>query len=129
MTAVGGITMDAGGLIAVERGNRRMLVLLDEAEGAGLAVVIPVGPLAQVWRGGARRARLARFVRGAEGIELVAWDAAAAMAAGVLCGRTMTSDVIDASVALCARERGHAVVTSDPDDLAVLDPQLQLIIV
>ena len=47
--------------------------------------------------------------------------------AGQLCGVTGTSDVIDASVVLCAREHGHTVVTSDPDDLRRLDPKLDLI--
>lgn len=46
---------------------------------------------------------------------------------GVLCGVRGTSDVVDASVALCARERAHAVVTSDPGDLRALDPGLRLI--
>ena len=50
-------------------------------------------------------------------------------AAGVLYGRTGTSDVVDASAALCARERDHHVDTSDPQDSAVLDPELPVVIV
>ncbi|MGH3832929.1 MAG: hypothetical protein ACRDRS_21235 [Pseudonocardiaceae bacterium] len=57
------------------------------------------------------------------------WDAMTARAAGVLCGRTGTSDVVDATVVLCARERHHHVVTSDPEDFAALDAQLSLIVV
>ena len=52
-----------------------------------------------------------------------------ARAAGVLCGRTGTSDVVDASVVLCAREREHYVVTSSPEDFVVLDAQLPVILV
>ncbi len=129
MKRAAGITMDAGALIAIERGDRRARLLLDEVERAGLTVAVPVGPLAQVWRDGSRQAMLARFIRGADIVELVDWDAPGALAAGVLCGRTGTSDVIDASVAICAQERGHAVMTSDPDDLAALHSGLPLIIV
>jgi hypothetical protein len=35
--------------------------------------------------------------------------------------------VVDVHVALCARDRHHAVVTSDPDDIARIDPTLRLI--
>lgn len=124
-----GLTMDAGGLIAVERRDRRLRVLLDEAERAGWSIAVPVGPLAQVWRGGPRQAVLARFLNAAGPVVVVDWDGPAARAVGVLCGRTGTSDVVDASVALCARERDHLVVTSDPADLAALDPGLPLIVV
>jgi len=31
------------------------------------------------------------------------------------------------SVALCARDRGHSVITSDPADIAKIDPSLTLI--
>ena len=124
-----GLTFDAGGLIAVERRDRHVRVLIDEAVRAGFDIAVPVGPLAQVWRGDPRQVLLARFLGVTEGVEIVDWDAAAARAAGVLCGRTGTSDVVDASVALCARERGHRVVTSDPGDLRTLDPRLPLIVV
>ncbi|MGH3908885.1 MAG: hypothetical protein ACRDTE_32585 [Pseudonocardiaceae bacterium] len=43
MTAPSGLTLDAGALIAVERGDRRLRVLLDETERAGLPIVVPVG--------------------------------------------------------------------------------------
>jgi len=50
-----------------------------------------------------------------------------AEAAGVLCGRRKTADVIDASVVLTARCEGAAViVTSDVDDLQHLDPGAEL---
>ncbi|MGH3935450.1 MAG: PIN domain-containing protein [Pseudonocardiaceae bacterium] len=129
MTRPSGLTLDAGALIAVERGDRRLRVLLDETERAGWPIVVPVGPLAQVWRDGARQAVLARFLNAADRVEIVEWDAATARAAGVLCGRTGASDVVDASVALCARERDHHVVTSDPEDFGILDAHLSVIAV
>jgi len=129
VTTTSGLTLDAGALIALQRGDRRLRVLLDETERAGRPIVVPVGPLAQVWRDGARQAALARFLNVTDRVGIVEWDAVAARAAGVLCGRTGTSDVVDASVALCARERDYHVVTSDPQDFAVLDPQLPVVVV
>jgi len=126
---VTGLTLDPGALIAVERRDRRKRVLLDEAERAGWEITVPVGPLAQVWRGGPRQAVLARFLASADAVRAVEWDVPSARAAGVLCGRTGTADVVDASVVLCARERGHRVVTSDPGDLSAVDPGLPLTVV
>ena len=51
-----------------------------------------------------------------------------ACAAGVLCGRNGSWDVVDASVVLCARGQGNSLVlTSDRKDLAALDPRLNVI--
>ncbi len=47
--------------------------------------------------------------------------------AGQLCGLRGTSDVIDASVVLCARRRKHRILTSDVSDLTHLDPSIALI--
>jgi hypothetical protein len=49
------------------------------------------------------------------------------MRSAALCAATGTSDVVDVSVALCARDRGHAVVTTDAADLRAIDPSLPLI--
>ena len=43
------------------------------------------------------------------------------------CAATGVADVIDVSVALCAHDRGHAVVTSDPDDIRAAEPSLLLL--
>jgi hypothetical protein len=44
-----------------------------------------------------------------------------------MCGRTGHPDIVDVSVALCARQRSHAVVTSDPADLTTVDPGVALV--
>jgi predicted nucleic acid-binding protein len=54
-------------------------------------------------------------------------DHAMAEAAGVLCGRTSTRDVVDATVVLVARRERAPIVTSDADDLARLDPSATLV--
>ena len=121
-----GITLDAGALIAIERGDLRMLALLREALRQGCVFRVPVGVLGQVWRGGRTQVVLARFLR-TEEVEVAPLDAPLARACGELCGATGTSDVIDASVVLLARERRDPIITSDPRDLRRLDPAALLI--
>jgi hypothetical protein len=53
-------------------------------------------------------------------------DRILAEAAGVLCGRASTSDVIDAAVVLIARRERAVVVTGDVNDLRRLGPGLTL---
>ena len=50
-----------------------------------------------------------------------------AQAAGVLCGKSKTRDVIDASVVLLGRRHRAKVVTSDPKDLLRIDPSLETV--
>jgi hypothetical protein len=121
-----GLTLDAGALVAVERNNRYVMVLLELARGNGLAVTVPAGALAQVWRDGRRQARLARLLALPE-VEVVPLDEPRARHAGQLCGQCGTSDVIDASVVLCARERRQQILTSDVDDLRRLDPSAAIV--
>jgi predicted nucleic acid-binding protein len=64
-----------------------------------------------------------------DAVEVVPLDGEEALLIGALCARSGVSDVVDVSVALCARQRGHAVVTSDPDDLLRIDPDLDLIVI
>jgi hypothetical protein len=89
-------------------------------------VVVPAGALGQVWRDGARQVPL-RALCNSTKTEVVPLDRPRAEAAGILCARARTSDVIDASVVLAARqEHGAVVVTGDPSDLRRLDPAIRL---
>lgn len=119
--------LDAGALIAFERGNRRMGALLEEARATGARLVIPAGVLAQVWRDPARQVALGSLVK-SKSTAVVPLDKVLAEAVGVLCGRRQIADVIDASVVLTARREGPrtVVVTSDVDDLHHLDAGLEL---
>ena len=123
-----GLTLDAGALIAFERNDRRVVALIARAREHGLSLAVPAGVVGQVWRDGRRQARLARLL-GAPEVEVEVLDDTRARAAGQLCGVRKTRDIIDASVVLCARARDHRILTSDPDDLAKLDPALGLIAV
>jgi hypothetical protein len=123
-----GLTLDAGALIAFERADRRITLLLGLALRDRLEIVVPAGVVAQVWRDGRRQARLARLLA-ADEVEVEDLDDRRARAAGQLCGVRRTRDIVDASVVLCARARKHRIVTSDPDDLAYLEPAVSLIVV
>lgn len=123
-----GLTLDAGALIALERADRRVIAWIDEIIDAGLGLAVPAGALGQVWRDGARQVRLVRLLA-SDAVELCALDGQRAKEAGALCGLRRTNDVIDASVVLCARARGHGVVTSDPFDLRRLDAALKLLVI
>lgn len=118
-----GLTLDAGALLAAERGDRALVVLIDAARRRHHVPVVPAVALAQAWRGG-RQARLARFLRGCE-IEPL--DEQLARGAGALLGRTESTDAVDAVVAQSAAQRGDTVVTSDPGDLQVLADELRTI--
>lgn len=121
-----GLTLDAGVLIAVERGDGRVRALLRRAVERQMRLAVPAAVLAQVWQDGARQVRLARMMASPE-VEVVDLDADTARMCGVLLGRRGARDVIDASVVVCARRRQDAVVTSDADDLRLLDPGLPVI--
>lgn len=120
------LTLDAGALLAYERRDRSVRDSVDAAIRQGRRVTVPAGVLAQVWRDRRRQVELGWLLRD-DGVDVIDLDEDAAKASGELCGRAGTSDVIDASVVVCARERrGSTVLTSDPGDLRHLDPTLDV---
>jgi len=123
-----GITLDAGGLIALDRDDRRVLVLLARAKETGARVTVPATALAQATRQPQRQARLARLVRQPT-TDVVALGRVDATNVGRLLSASATADIVDAHVVICARRAGQQVVTSDPDDLRRLDPGVGLVIV
>jgi hypothetical protein len=121
-----GITFDAGGLIALERNDRRVVALLARANALGAEVVVPATALAQVLRVPVRQAPLMRLLRQPRTVT-VPLDRSDASFVGQLLAATSTSDLADAHVVVCARRSRHSVVTSDADDLRALDPSLQFV--
>jgi hypothetical protein len=120
--------LDAGALIAIERGTERAQWLVRAAVARDeRRFVVPTGVVAQVWRGGPRQARLAQFLR-LPAVEQVGLSAAEARAVGRLLADSGTDDIVDAWVVLCARLRFGRIVTSDPDDLRRLDPTAELVV-
>jgi hypothetical protein len=120
------LVLDAGALIAVERGDRGTAVVIEVARRENRTVVVPAGVVGQVWRGGGRQTRLARLLN-ARDVLVEALTDAGARAAGVLCSSAGTADVIDASVVLAARRHHATVVSSDRADLEVLDPTIPVV--
>jgi predicted nucleic acid-binding protein len=123
---VTGATLDTGALIALERGSTRMAVLAEEALAGRAELAVPAGVLAQAWRGGGGQARIARLLR-ASVTSVVPLDTRMALRVGARCAATRRADIVDVSVAICASDRGQPVITSDPDDIAAIDPSLTLI--
>src|SRR3954470_20210016 len=118
------VALDTGALIALERGDSRVLALLDRVSQAQQRVLIPAGVVAQAWRN-PRQARLARLLRSSD-VDIIALDEQASRAVGVLLGKSRTSDTVDAHVAIVALSTDSPVVTSDPSDLRQLDQRLRL---
>lgn len=102
-----------------------MQARLEEVRRRGGTICIPIGVIAQAWRG-PRQARLARLIKSPD-IDIALMTLSVARAVGALCAQSGHNDVIDVHVALCARERAHAVVTSDPGDISRIDATLPLI--
>ena len=75
-----------------------------------------------------RQPRLSRLVRQPTS-DVVPLNRVDAVKVGRLLAASGTADVADAHVVVCARRAAQRVITSDPDDLARLDPSLGLIIV
>ena len=121
-----GVTLDAGGLIALDRDDRRVLVLLARARETGARITVPGSALAQAIRRPDRQARLSRLIRQpmTDVVDLGRGDATSV---GRLLAASGTSDIADAHVVICARRADQPVVTSDPGDLRQLDPALRLI--
>ena len=121
-----GVTFDAGGLIALDRNDRRVVVLLARARETGARITVPATALAQAVRTPERQVGLARLVRQPT-TDVTDLDRVDATNVGRLLAASKTSNIVDAHVVICARRTGQNVVTSDPGDLRLLDPAIPLI--
>jgi predicted nucleic acid-binding protein len=120
-----GLTLDAGALIAYERGEARIREILAVAYRRGLVPTIPAIALAEVWRGEEKDARVAQLLKVCS-IELL--DERVAREAGALRRTTPEAGTIDACIAVGVRRRGDALATSDPGDMRrLLGPGLRIL--
>ncbi|MYH95349.1 MAG: type II toxin-antitoxin system VapC family toxin [Acidimicrobiia bacterium] len=110
------VLLDAGALIALERGDRLIGRRIHSTRQSGILLKTHGGVIAQVWRGGRDQARLARALRMVETFPL---NDELGRKAGVLLARSGLSDAIDAALVAMA-EHGDEIITSDPDDLDLL---------
>lgn len=122
-----GLTLDTGALLALDHPHKAVLMQarLEEAWRRGGTVCIPIGVIAQAWRS-PRQVRLARLLKSPD-VDIALMTLNVARSVGSICADSGHDDVIDVHVTLCARVRHHAVVTSDPDDIARIDPSLPLL--
>lgn len=111
-----GHTYDTGVLIAAERNDRLVWALHRRILEQGDSPSVPSTVLAQAWRGGPQ-AQLSRLLAGCE---VRPFTEAQARESGRLLARAVSSDIVDASVVIVARERGEVVLTSDQGDLTPL---------
>lgn len=109
--------------MALDRNDPKMWRIMKAAAIRGTTIFAPSTVIAQVWRGSPRQARLAIAL---QGVEVSLFDPIA-KAAGELCGSSRTTDVIDASVALTAKnQRANQIYTSDDADINHLLETLQI---
>jgi predicted nucleic acid-binding protein len=117
---VSGFTYDTEVLIAAERNDRAVWAIHRRLLEQGISPSVPTTVLAQAWRGGPQ-ALLSRFLTGCE---VVSFTEDQARACGRVLAKNTSSDIVDASVVIVARERGDVVMTSDPDALSSLSSSL-----
>jgi hypothetical protein len=119
-----GYVLDAGAFLAAERGDLLMSGYSRRFFEQRTPLATSAGVVAQIWRGGAhRQVPVAFLLRRTEIIDLT--DSQARMVGKVL-GMSGTNDPVDAHVALIARSRDWAVLTSDRGDLHGIDSTLRL---
>lgn len=110
------LIIDAGALIAIERGQPRMRKLLANERAGGRVWSTHGGVVGQVWRSPARQVALAHVLRATK---ITPLDARLGRDAGTLLAQSGTSDVVDAALVVLARD-GDEIATSDPDDISHL---------
>ena len=124
---VAGMTLDAGGLIALERNDRRLLVLLARAQETGARVTVPATALAQAIR--QPEAAGPTFSIGPS----TKYGRGCARPSGRHERRSAAGSQRKDSHRRCSRRdlrqtgARQPVVTSDADDLRALDPSITVV--
>lgn len=123
----GDLVFDAGALIALERGDRRVAALLRGAGDLGLRILVPASALAQVWRGGQHSAWMGRLL---DAWHVDSLDERRAKEVGLRLGQRGGADIADAHVVCCGLEHRAAIVTSDEGDIRdLMRPDEALVVV
>jgi hypothetical protein len=108
---------DAGALIALDHRDRGMWARHKLALDEGRDIHVPAVVVGQVWRDGRRQAQLGKVLAGCQ-VDPVGLETS--KAAGTLCGRAGSSDVVDATVVVMATALSAIVWTSDVKDIREL---------
>jgi hypothetical protein len=107
------LVLDAGGLIAVDRLDRKVGAILRVAQQGNMPVRTSATVVAQVWRSGSRQANLARVLTG---IDVAALDMQTGRSVGEVLALSRTTDVVDGHLGFIVRS-SDTVLTSDINDL------------
>lgn len=107
--------LDARVLVSVDRGDEHARVFLTAAQRVDESLHTSEAVIAQVWRNGARQARLAAVLKG---VEVHPLDDGRAV--GALLGRSLGDDVVDAHIVLLGAALSQRILTGDPDDLTAI---------
>lgn len=110
------LLLDAGALIAYERGSVTVQAFLERAYRRKENVRTTTAVVTQTWHGDAKQARLATLLRGVDERDLTSDQA---RLVGRLLRRAETTDVVDATLVDIAND-GDEVLTSDPGDIRTL---------
>jgi hypothetical protein len=107
------LVLDAGGLIAVDRLDRKVGAILRVAQQRNMPVRTSATAVAQVWRSGSRQANLARVLTG---IDVAALDMQTGRSVGEVLALSRTADVVDGHLGFIVRS-GDTVLTSDTNHI------------
>jgi len=122
--AAGGVILDSGAFVALEKGDPVMTHLVDRFTSEATSLVTSAGVVAEIWRGGTgAQVPVVFLLRRTRVVDLT--DAVARIL-GLMIGARRTRDPIDAHIVLLARERGWPVLSSDAADLLSIDPTLHV---
>jgi hypothetical protein len=114
---VSALVLDAGALVAVDRGDRGFDVKLRVAQRSGHELRTTGAVVAEVWRDTqGRQANLARLLKA---VDVRAVDRRLGQAAGQLLGVCGRTNAVDATVVAIAAP-GDRILTSDPRDIRKL---------
>jgi len=107
------LVLDAGGLIAVDRLDRKVGAILRVAQQEKMPVRTSAAVVAQVWRSGSLQANLARVLTG---IDVASLDGQTGRAVGEVLAISRTADVVDGHLGTIV-ESGDIEFTSAPKDI------------
>lgn len=109
--------LDAGVLIAIDRGTETGRSLLANVDRLTEPLHTTAAVAAQVWRDGSRQVRLARALNA---MTLHPFEPGDIAQVGEALRRSGTADVVDAHLFVVAQRIGHNILTADVDDFTSL---------
>jgi hypothetical protein len=119
----GGVVLDAGAFVALERKNRVMVALARRFIAEDTPLVTSAGVVARVWNGRGPQAPVAFLLRRTTVADL---GNAVAKMLGRMLGVSGRSDLVAAHLVLLARERAWPVLTAEPQAVLAIDPTVRV---